>query len=356
MHRGLRGVRPMPARPPRLALLAVVGLAAAAAAPAAPADPPAAPADGTPPPRRGPANLKDPEEAYEFLMPTFRKFRAQGGRGNTEAMRKFGRSFIQPCGLDPAIIDCEYTIQGANLSVGQEGMVTFLRKEAAAEEVPAPVSEERIRAWVAALGESDYDAREAATKGLREAGVAALPLLKQAAQADDPEVQARAEQLVAEIGKRVADRSRAAFQDAAMGYLLVEGRFDPDTASAVAALVPRFQGTDAGWDWLSAYLYHAARARGGDPAGEAFPFAEGLVILLERPAATPKQRKDAARRLGKLAKRPPDEDPKPWRAWLEERRPKPAPEPLAPDKPAPEKPAAEAPSAPPPSVPAPPAP
>ncbi|MCI0339584.1 MAG: hypothetical protein L0216_00300, partial [Planctomycetales bacterium] len=71
----------------------------------------------------------------------------------------------------------------------------------AAQDPSAPPAGPDVPALVGKLGHPDFAEREAAEKGLREAGEAALPALREAARASaDPEVRHRATRLLRALG------------------------------------------------------------------------------------------------------------------------------------------------------------
>jgi hypothetical protein len=71
---------------------------------------------------------------------------------------------------------------------------------------PAPAApanpDPRLPQWIAALASDDFAARDAASKGLVEAGDAAVPALEAAAKDPSPEVQARAREALKAIENR----------------------------------------------------------------------------------------------------------------------------------------------------------
>jgi uncharacterized protein (TIGR03067 family) len=70
-------------------------------------------------------------------------------------------------------------------------------------------SADRIAALVAQLGDDKFARREAAGRALAAAGRPALPALRAAAGGSDPEVQQRAEALVADITRRAGEAELA---------------------------------------------------------------------------------------------------------------------------------------------------
>jgi hypothetical protein len=76
------------------------------------------------------------------------------------------------------------------------GLVAFLKAR-----TPTARERERLRAWVQQLGDDSFDNREKANKALRDAGPAALPLLRAARSSGDIEVVRRATDCLEEIDK-----------------------------------------------------------------------------------------------------------------------------------------------------------
>src|SRR5262249_41793835 len=74
-----------------------------------------------------------------------------------------------------------------------------------AEESPKKLSEEQIAKLIEQLGSSDFHVREDANHQLREVEEA-LPALRRAAQASDPEVRRRAKEVVASLERRLSER------------------------------------------------------------------------------------------------------------------------------------------------------
>jgi len=76
-----------------------------------------------------------------------------------------------------------------------------------ADDIPPPVDAHEVRRLINELANEVFDTREQASARLLELGEAALPALREARTSPDLEVRRRAEQLLVDIPRQVADRA-----------------------------------------------------------------------------------------------------------------------------------------------------
>jgi hypothetical protein len=125
----------------------------------------------------------------------------------------------------------ERALRALKVDVTTPELLKFLRRLA-----PQAGHLEKARALVRQLGDDSFEKREKATENLIALGVAALPVLQEAAKSQDREVARRAEQCLGKIGTKPEDR-----RPILVVRLLAVRR----PAGAVEALLDTLAGADA---------------------------------------------------------------------------------------------------------------
>ncbi len=95
-----------------------------------------------------------------------------------------------------SLAECEKLLRDSNLPTDAEGLLQFFRKRTLAE-----VDRGKIETALKELGSPDFDVREKASEILSNAGLAAIPLLRQASRSDDYEVARRADRCLNTIAQ-----------------------------------------------------------------------------------------------------------------------------------------------------------
>lgn len=217
--------------------------------------------------------------------------------------------------VDPESHPSYTLLRNAGVEPTEANALEVLRQKAAP---PVAIPEPELAALAEKLGHDDFSAREEASERLRQAGATALPVLRAAAASGDPEVRARAEQLVRDI----EIPGRRDLKEAAVDVLL-RGNFTAEAAVALADFWPSLrQGDDDRRNRIVIFLRDAlsnpSSAPGWTQAGDEarLRVLDRLVSILESQDVAREIRGIASDALRSAAGRDLGRDPTAWRRWL----------------------------------------